>query len=253
MNPICMRPNNYKQYKDSCYAHLHKIGVHYIETTAPENIQEECSRLQDHDLSVFSLEANFPIFQDDCLEYMRKDIESAHALGAQQLFVATGPKDLDLETCYQRFHAAGDLVADAGLRIVLETHAPFVASAEAALTTMRKVDHPQVRINWDTANIHYFNHDIDGVEELKQVIDFVASVHVKDSHREFKKWNFPTLGMGTVRFPEIFSVLADANFTGPLIMEIEGIEGEDLDRAAIHQRMHESTDYLKQQVGLTLV
>lgn len=249
MNPICMRPANYKDFPEGAYEHMQEIGIQYLERPRAENMDEELRRLDDCGLSVYSVQAKFPVYQADCLDYLKKDIEAAQQFDARQLFVAVNNKEESFELCCERLYQAGDLVAAADLKIVLETHPPFVKDAAAGVKSMQLINHPQVRINWDTANIHYYNENVDGLEELEHIIDYVESVHVKDSKQGFKEWCFPALGEGTVPLPEIFAHLAAADYSGPYIMEIEGVEGEELDQAGLHERMRASTVYLTEQLA----
>lgn len=249
MNPICMRPANYNAFPDNAYKHMQEIGIKYLERPRADDMDEEIKKLADHDLSVYSVQANFPVWQADCLEYMKKDIEAAKQFDSKQMFVSANNKEEDFDLCCERLHQAGDLVADAGLKIVLETHPPFVKDAAIGVSSIEKINHPKVRINWDTANIHYYNKDVDGVEELKKIIQYVESVHVKDSNQGFEEWCFPALGEGTVKFPELFALLNEANYNGPYIMEIEGIKGEEIDEAGLHERLRISTEYLNQQLA----
>jgi sugar phosphate isomerase/epimerase len=57
-------------------------------------------------------------------------------------------------------------------------------------------------------------------------------MHLKDTDGGFKSGKFPVLGEGVVDFPRIFKTLKDANFDGPLTMELEGdlMAGLNLDQ-----------------------
>jgi len=108
------------------------------------------------------------------------------------------------------------------------------------------VGHPFVRVNFDTANVHYYNRDVNSVEELKKVMDYVGSVHVKDTTGEYETWNFPALGRGVVDFPEIFRLLGDQGFTGPYTMELEGVKGWTPSEEERLAYVAESAGYLRE-------
>ena len=55
----------------------------------------------------------------------------------------------------------------------------------------------------------------------------------------------PTLGEGVVDFKAVFQTLNDAGFYGPFTMELEGIEGENLDEAGAQARVAGSLQHLK--------
>jgi sugar phosphate isomerase/epimerase len=102
-----------------------------------------------------------------------------------------------------------------------------------------------VRVNFDTANVYYYNRDVDAVTELKKLIEYVASVHLKETNGQYETWHFPALGKGVVDFPEIFRLLNARGFYGPFTMELEGIKGEEWDEAATIQCVADSVAYLR--------
>ena len=62
------------------------------------------------------------------------------------------------------------------------------------LALMAEVDHPRVRLNFDTGNIAYYNHGADPVAELERVKHLVRNVHLKDNRGGFEDWYFPAVG-----------------------------------------------------------
>ncbi len=59
---------------------------------------------------------------------------------------------------------------------------------------MSDVDHPHVRLNFDTGNIAYYNKGADPCDELDKVKHLVRNVHVKDNRGGFEDWYFPAAG-----------------------------------------------------------
>ena len=111
--------------------------------------------------------------------------------------------------------------------VSLETHKGPTQNARAMLALMDDVDHPQVRLNFDTGNIAYYNEGVNPVDELEQVKHLVRNVHLKDNRGGFEDWYFPALGDGgAVDFRRVREVLDGVGFTGPYTIEIEGIGGE---------------------------
>ena len=104
-------------------------------------------------------------------------------------------------------------------------------------------------MNFDTANIFYYNEGLDSADELERVVDFVASMHLKDTDGGFKSPQFPVLGQGVVQFERIFATLERAGFTGPLTLELEGPLMRGLDAPARHQAVLECMEYL-QSIGV---
>jgi inosose dehydratase len=110
---------------------------------------------------------------------------------------------------------------------------------------MKAIDHPNVRVNFDTANIHFYNKHTDSPTELKKIIDYVATVEVKDHNGEYKVWHFPALGKGVVDIPGVLRILRDHGYGGPITMEIEGITGVERDLARIQKDIEDSTAYMR--------
>ena len=92
---------------------------------------------------------------------------------------------------------------------------------------MSDVDHPHVRLNFDTGNIAYYNQGADPCDELEQVKHLVRNVHLKDNRGGFEDWYFPAVGDGgSVDFDAVREILDGVGFAGPYTIEIEGIGGE---------------------------
>ena len=71
---------------------------------------------------------------------------------------------------------------------------------------IRKVAHPAVRINYDTANGLYYE-DVPPYEDLEGCLDLVGAVHLKDNYGGKGVWNFPALGDGEIDLKRVLSTL----------------------------------------------
>ncbi len=121
----------------------------------------------------------------------------------------------------------GDTAAEVGIILALETHKGPTQNAAAMLSLMHEVDHSNVRLNFDTGNIAYYNQGVDPCDELEKVKHLVYNVHLKDNRGGFKDWYFPALGEGgAVDFVRVRRILDSVGFEGPYTIELEGIGGE---------------------------
>lgn len=150
-------------------------------------------------------------------------------LGRKILVMGAGqPKnDDDRDLLRDALRMLGDFAGERAMTIALETHAGPTQNAEAMRTTIERVDHPAVRLNFDTGNIAYYNDGLNAADELSRVLEYVASVHLKDNRGGRDDWYFPAPGDGgAVDFARLAGMLDAAGFAGPCTIEIEGIGGE---------------------------
>ena len=142
----------------------------------------------------------------------------------------------------------GDLAASLGMVLTLETHKGPTQNARSMLELMAELNHPSVRINFDTGNIAYYNQGVNPVEELEQVKHLVGSVHLKDNRGGFEDWYFPACGDGgAVDFRKIREILDSVGFVGPYTIEIEGIGGEVEPGLEVrHERVARSLAHLRE-------
>ena len=246
-NLLACRIASYGKYSESAYEHLPTIDVTHVEipTPAPDEIEQVKAKLAKYGLSASSLQAEIEVESADVADLLVPTLEAAVALNTKILFVSVHAGELDKQMVYGRLRLAGEKAAEYGITIGMETHPDLITNAAVAIETMKGVDHPNVRVNYDTANIHYYNQNVDHVDEMKQVIDYIGSMHLKDTDGGYKTWCFPTFGEGIVDFKTVFDVLNDQGYHGPFTMEIEGVEGEDLDEAQTCQRVADSVAYLR--------
>jgi inosose dehydratase len=121
----------------------------------------------------------------------------------------------------------GNVAGESGITLALETHKGPTQNAEAMLSLMAAVDHPRVRLNFDTGNIAYYNQGADPCDELEKVKHLVRNVHLKDNRGGFEDWYFPAVGDGgAVDFRRVREILDGVGFSGPYTIEIEGIADE---------------------------
>lgn len=239
---------SYGRFRDSAYAHLAEIGLTRVEIPCPERSDVDGVRkeLADYGLTATSLIVPCQMDADDVV------IRFAHALGTvaemevKTVFASAKTGELDLDYVYGRLQNIGDAAAEHGVTVVLETHPDLVTNAQIALDTMSGVAHPNVRVNFDTANLYYYNEGIDAVGELGKIARYVGAVHLKDTNGGYRTWHFPALGEGIVDFPSLFELLDDVSFQGPMALEIEGVEGETLTEEIARTRIEQSLAYLRQ-------
>ncbi len=238
---------SYGKFAEASYDHLPSIGITHVEIHAPSaaDIDAVQARLSSHGLSASSVIQKTQIGNADAVAEFVSGLEAAEALGAKVVFTSVKAGDVNRQIVYDRLRAIGDEAGKRGITVGMETHPDLITNAEVALETMAGIDHPNVRVNYDTANIHYYNHDVDSVEELRKVISCVGSMHLKDTNGGYETWFFPTFGEGIVDFKAVFELLSVNGFHGPYAMEIEGCSGEELNEVETCQRVADSVAHLR--------
>jgi len=204
---------------------LKAVGLSHVEINLePEAEAEEIrSLLAEHDLKAATLTTPCPLNEPDRLfEVFENYCGKARVLGAAILFVSAKPGELAFNAACERLHQLGDIAARYDLRIGIETHPPLCENSEKSAGIMAAIDHPNVGINFDTANVYYYNHDINAVDELRKTLPYVVSVHLKETNGNYHDAAFPEFGKGVVDFPGVFKTLQEANFSGPFTIELEG-------------------------------
>lgn len=229
----------------SAAKHLPLAGIRYAEIPASpvDSIAKNDAVCRANGVVPLTIAGDLNCDDAASIESVLAACTAAKSIGVTHYFISA--KGNDRNAAMAVLKRIGGRAAENGVTICLETHPPFCLNAEEMARTMREVQHPNVRINFDTANIFYYNQNMDSADELEKIISSVASVHLKDTDGGFKSGNFPVFGRGVVRFPEIFKTLHAHAFTGPLTMEVEGALVSGLDIPSRHAVVTGCMDYLR--------
>lgn len=246
---VACRISSYRPFEHRALEHLATLGVQYIETYAPpaDQIAQRVAEWKRYGVQAGSLQAECDLSRADVADQIRSVMPACAASGCKRLLVSSRADQTPLETAYQRLREAGRVAAEHGVTIMVETHPDLATNADVAGRTIAAVAHPNVRLNYDPANIYFYNHDADAVRELRKIALLVAGVHLKDTNGAYRAWHFPALGEGVVDFDGIFTVLDQAGYDGPLTLEIEGIEGEPRTEELICGRIARSVAFLRER------
>ncbi len=255
-NLISCRPGSYNGYILHAYEHLHELGIRYLEIPNPglSGVDTLNDMLSDFSgMQVKSIQAEIPIAEKNPAEKMQDSVfEVMKALGATHLFVSLDPKKTKEKDWVPRLQGVGDMAKKCGVTVILETHPPLFPNGDIGIATMQKVNHPAIRVNYDSANMYFYNENIDAIADLKKVLKYVEGVHLKESNKKYKTWYFPGLGEGEgcVDFKSLFALLNSRQDPGPMhgpfTLEIEGIKGEPkLTLEQAKARVANSVKYLR--------
>jgi sugar phosphate isomerase/epimerase len=246
-NPLASRLSNYGKYQEAAWSHLPSIGVYYVFMAAPpwEQVPAAKARLAEHGLQALVLRGDTDLGRASSVEELAAQLAVCEAMGVRYLFLSPKHPGVSKQVACERLRRAGDVAEKHGVIIVLETHPDLGTNGNTHLETMKQINHPNVRVNFDTGNITFYNTGTDAVTELKKIIDYVATIELKEHNGQYRTWNFPALGKGVVDFPAILKLLQEHGFRGPITLEMEGVEGIAMNEAQTKQYVGESAAYIR--------
>lgn len=243
---VC-RLASYGKYEEAAWTHLPSLGVHYVflNVPAPDQVEATVKRLADHNLKPLVMRGSADLSSASAVDELAVQLATCEKMGVKYMFLSPKHGDAPKEVAYEKLRVAGDIAKQHGVIIALETHPDLGTNAAVHLETMKAVNHPNVRVNFDTGNISFYNKDTDAAAELKKIIDYVATVEFKDHSGGFETWEFPILGTGAVKFPEIVETLKAHGYTGPVTLEFEGTKGIELTEAQTKDAIAQSIAYIR--------
>jgi len=244
---LACRLASYGRFEEAAWTHLPSLGVRhlFLNVPAPDQVEPAMERLKTHGLSPLVMRGSADLSMPSSLDELAVQLDTCRRMGVGYMFLSPKHGDAPREVAWERLQIAGDTARSAGVVITLETHPDLGTNGDVHLETMRAIAHPNVRVNFDTGNITYYNHGASAVDELKKIVDYVATVELKDHNGGFETWEFPPLGQGKVDLPGVLRVLTDAGYAGPVTLEFEGIKGVELDEAATLKAIEESITYVR--------
>jgi len=199
----------------------------------PDGFADAKAEAARHGVDIGTIGANVNLSDADNIAAFGNMMQKAADAGIVKLFTSVGGKldDDGRDALIEKLQGVCAQAEQLGLLICMETHPPFGKNGADAVTTIREVGSKALRMNFDTANVYYYNESINGVDELTKAIDVVETLHLKDTDGGFHSANFPVLGQGIVDFPNTFRLCDDAGIPGPFTLELEGplTSGKSLD------------------------
>ena len=246
-NPLACRLANYGKYQQAAWTHLPSIGIHYIfvSVPAPGEVEKVRKRLADSRLSALVMRGDADLGRPSSVDELAVQLATCQKMGVKYMFLSPKHTGVSKEAACERLRRAGEVARKHGVTIALETHPDLGTNADVHLETMKRIDHPNVGVNFDTGNITFYNKDRSAVAELKKIIGYVATMELKDHSGQPQTWNFPTLGKGVVDFPGVLRVLKEHRFRGPITMEVEGVAGTPMSEEQTKKYVADSVAYLK--------
>jgi sugar phosphate isomerase/epimerase len=246
-NLLACRLENYGKFQDAAWAHLRSIGIKHVflGVPPPEQVRSVKRRLAEHGLTAVVLRGHTDLSRPSCIDELATQLQTCEKMGVKYMFLSPKHPGVSKQVACERLRRAGHIAAKHGVTIALETHPDLGTNGDVHLQTIKHINHPNVRVNFDVANITYYNRNTDALTELKKIIDYVATVELKDHNGRYETWNFPALGQGIVDIPGVLRLLKEHGYAGPMSIEIEGVRGIERDEAGIKKDIADSVAYVR--------
>ena len=237
------------QFQDACEA-LHELGFSSVELALhPDSSQSNqispwsSLAADDFDGSLARISA----IQAAGLGVSSVAVESTEGLGelseavVQNIFRLTqetgasvligradsGQSDSENSQTTQRLRELAELASAHQVTICLENVPWMCGHANGMLRAIHEIDHPAMRLSFDTANLPYYNEGANVEISLAKVCHLVQHMRLRDSSGEFGRSWFPALGYGgAVDFVRVWQLMSVSGFAGSYtILVSHGSEG----------------------------
>jgi len=162
-------------------------------------------------------------------ERLTKAFEAARRLGIPVVNVGPGGKpdiEDDWNACISTLTARAELAAKYGVTLCCKAHVGCaIYSTPTTLRAMDAIKSDAFGVDMDPSHIHRAGEKTE--EALEQVISRVQHIHIRDCLGLGPSPGAPALqacGRGDINLFGYFKVLAEANYTGPVCLEVIGPE-----------------------------
>ncbi len=184
------------------------------------------------------------------VDRLKQAIDVCHAVGVTLLcgpfhsaigeFSGQGPTEDEWKYGKATLSQVADYAKDAGVMLVLESlnrfECYFLNCAADTSRFVREVDHPNLKMMYDTFHAHIEEQDV--VDAIKTCADQMVHVHISENNRS-------TPGEGQVDWKTTFATLKEINYDGWMVVEAFGLALPELAAATkIWRRMFPSEDHL---------
>lgn len=191
-----------------------------------------------------------PAIRQAAVDRLRKAVDACQAAGVEKLcgpfhsalgqFSGQGPTNDEWKWGKETLTQVADHARQAGVTLVLEYlnrfECYFLNCAADAARFVREVNHPNLRMMYDTFHAHIEEKSIAGA--VKTCAPVMVHVHISANDRS-------TPGEGLVDWDSTFKVLKEVNYDGWLVVEAFGLALPALAAATkIWRRMYPSEEYL---------
>ena len=222
--------------------------AHVLPDMSRKQLEEIKFLLKTNGMTCVGIGAHSNVMTEEGRENLIRSIDLAVELDCKYIITATGDAHNDTDKIEDEEALAKNLepliekCEKRNKMLLLETHGNNYATGGSLKKLAQKLNN-RVKINYDTANVLFYA-DILPYEDLEASADYVEFIHLKDKLGSYQEWNFPAIGDGFLDFPRLFRTLKQANYQGPISVEIEFTPSGPKDLDEVNESVIKSFNYL---------
>jgi sugar phosphate isomerase/epimerase len=208
-----------------------------------KDVSKILNMCEKYKLEVYCVAAHERLMKEDAVNNFKKVIDVADLLNVK--YITTGTSEVKTSDDERRFYKdikiLGEYAAAKGVTICLEIHGDWCKNGKIASKIVKKINHSNIKINYDTANVIFYG-DMRPEEDIKYAIPYIGFMHIKDKKGGYMVWDFPALGDGEIDFDKIFNLIKD--YSGPISVEVE-FDGKKHPLDEVNNALKRSYSFLK--------
>lgn len=197
------------------------------EDISKKDIDDILALANEYGLSIYAFSVYEYIISKNAVDKFKKIIDVANAMGAHTIITDTGnvkKTEYDkINLFYENIAEIAEYARSNNTNICFEIHGGLCSTGRQGVEIVKKIDHPNVKLNYDTANVIYFGGERPE-EDIIGLWPYFGFMHLKDKAGRNPEWDFPAVGDGNIDFKKIFEEIKE--YDGPISVEIELTEGE---------------------------
>lgn len=208
------------------YVEIAAVPVH-CEHVKPESmdmrqLNEMKATIRSYGLKPMSIGGHCDLTTENGVRLFLKRIDFACAMEVGIVNTAAGniKTKAEEEQFFRNMKIISRYLEERSITAALECHGGIVGTGKECRRTIERIGSDNVKINYDPANCIFFE-GVNPEEDIMDIVDYIAHVHIKDKLEGKGVWNFPAVGEGYIRFDVLFDVLYNNNYHGPFSFEIE--------------------------------
>lgn len=227
--------------------------AHVLPDMSRKQLEEIKSLLRLNGMTCVGIGAHSNVMTEEGRENLLRSIGLATEFDCKYLITATGDAHDDTDVIEDEEGLERNLepiikeCEKRNKRLLIETHGNNYATGVSLKKLAKKLKN-RVKINYDTANVLFYANVLP-YEDLEASIDYVEFIHLKDKLGSYHEWNFPTIGDGFLDFPRVFHTLNQANYKGPISVEIEFTPSGPSNLDEVNDSVLRSFNYLSKILG----